>query len=215
MDLIHRKEVWVLTVQGWLLTCLFVIGLMLFIVTHIHSFLALNSPIKADILVVEGWIHDYAIKNAIAEFERGGYQKIVTTGLPIEKGYYLAPYKNFADLSATTLIELGFDPEKVVAVPTPDVVINRTTASAKALRQWIADSDLKIKAINIYTSDVHTRRSWLIFKQVLAPEIKVGAIPAKPLGYNPKRWWMSSEGVRSIVSEIIAYFYARFINWRT
>lgn len=215
MDLIHRQEIWVLTAQGWLLTCLVVMVLILFILTRIHSFLALNAPIKADILVVEGWIQDYAVKNAIAEFERGGYQKLITTGLALEQGYYLAEYKSSAELSAATLIALGFNPDKVVAVPAPNVVINRTTASARALRQWLADSDLKIKAINIYTFDAHTRRSWLIFKQVLAPEIEVGAIPAISLGYNPKRWWMSSEGVRSILSEAIAYLYARFINWRS
>jgi hypothetical protein len=47
-----------------------------------------------------------------------------------------------------------------------------------------------------------------------APEIKVGVIAAKPLIYDPKYWWVSSEGVRSIISEAIAYIYARFVNWR-
>ena len=203
-----------MTVQGWLIVSACAITFMVFVITHLHPFLAPNSPIQADILVVEGWISDYAIKNAIAEFKRGGYQKIITTGLPIEKGYYLAQYKNFAELSAATLIALGFERDKVVAVPAQKTIRNRTTATADALRQWLIHSDLKVEAINIYTSDVHARRSWLIFKQILAPDIKVGVIAATSLGYDPKRWWMSSEGVRSIISEAIAYIYARFINWR-
>jgi hypothetical protein len=187
---------------------------MLFLLTHIQPFLAPTSPIKADILVVEGWIPDYALKNAIAEFKTGGYQKLVTTGVPVELGYYLIQYKNLAELAAATLIALGFDQDKLVAVPAPEVIRDRTVASAVALRQWIADSDLKVESINLYTFDVHARRSWLIFKQALAPEIKVGVIVVENQKYDPKQWWIYSEGVRRIISETIAYIYARFVNWR-
>lgn len=214
MRLIHQQKAWVLTVQGWLVTLTSITALILFGITHVHPFLAPYSPIKADILVVEGWLEDYVIKNAIKEFERGGYQKLITTGLPLPKGFYLSQHKNFAELSAATLITLGFDPDKLVAVPAPNVIRNRTDASAMALRQWIANSDLKVKAINLYTFDVHARRSWLIFKQTLAPEIQVGVIAVKSLSYDPKHWWSSSEGVRSIISEAIAYLYARFVSWR-
>ncbi len=54
----------------------------------------------------------------------------------------------------------------------------------------------------------------MIFNQALAPEINVGVIVLEPLSYDPKRWWASSAGVRSIISETIAYIYARFVNWR-
>jgi hypothetical protein len=214
MRLIHRQEKWVLTKQGWLVTLVCITAFVLFMLTNIHSFLAPNFPIKADILVVEGWIPDYAIKNAIEEFERGGYQKLITTGLPLQEGYYLSKYKNFADLAAATLIALNFDSDKLVAVSAPNTFRNRTAASALALRQWIADSGLKVKSINLCTFDAHARRSWLIFKQVLAPEIKVGVIAIESLGYDSNQWWVSSEGVRSIMSEAIAYIYARFVNWR-
>ncbi|NEP26194.1 MAG: cytosine deaminase, partial [Moorea sp. SIO3I6] len=58
--------------------------------THIHPFLSITSPINADALVVEGWLPDYALKGAMEEFDRGNYQKIITTGLPLRKGYYLS-----------------------------------------------------------------------------------------------------------------------------
>ena len=215
MGLIHRQEVWVLTVQGWLVTLGCIATLMLFLLTHVHSFLAVNSPIKADVLIVEGWIPDYAIEQAMVEFKSGGYKKLITTGVPVELGSYLAQYKNAAEISAATLRKLGFEQDKLVAVPAPNVIRNRTYASAVALRQWLASSDLKIKSVNLYTFDVHTRRSWLIFKEALAPEIQVGVIAVKSYNYAPNQWWISSEGVRSIISEMIAYIYARFINWKT
>lgn len=211
--LIHRKEMWTLTAQGWVVTILSFVAFTIFTMTHIHPFLAVTSPVKADILVIEGWLPDYALKAAMAEFERGDYKKLMTTGLPVELGFYLSEYKNFAELSSATLIALGFDKEKLVAVPAPNVVKNRTDASAVAVRQWLSKSDLPVGALNLYSLDVHTRRSWLVYKQALAP-LKVGAIAAQTEDYNPKKWWSSSAGVRTVIAETIAYIYALFVDWR-
>ena len=213
MRLIQRKEVWLPTSQGWLFILVFTLTLMLFTVNHIHSFLAPNFPIKADVLVVEGWMEDYAIKSAMQEFKRGGYQKLITTGTPLEQGHYLSQYKTTAEVSAATLIALGFPPDQLVAVPAPQVVRNRTAASAVALGEWISQSNLNIKSINLCSSDVHSRRSWLMFKQALAPKIQVGVISVDSDSYNPKQWWIYSAGVRSIISEAIAYLYARLVSW--
>jgi hypothetical protein len=213
MRLIQRKEVWLPTIQGWLFILVFVLVLMLFTANHIHRFLAPNSPLKADVLVVEGWIEDYALESAMKEFQRGGYQKLITTGTPLEQGFYLSEYKTSAELAAATLIALGFAPDQLVAVPAPQVLRNRTAASAVALSEWISQSNLKIKSINLYSSDVHARRSWLMFKQALAPKIQVGVISVDSDSYNPKQWWIYSAGVRSIISEAIAYLYARLVSW--
>lgn len=214
MHLIHRQEVWVLTTQGWLVALTGIAAFLLFLLDRIYPFLAFNSPIQANVLVVEGWMPDYALKKAMSEFERGGYQKLITTGSPIRHGFYLVPYKNFAELSAATLMALGFDRDKLITIPSPEVERNRTLASAVALRQWIADSGVKVESINLLSLDVHSRRSWLALKRALSPEIKVGVIAIAAIDYNPKRWWISSSGVRSIIGETIAYLYVRFIDWR-
>lgn len=211
---IQRKEVWVLTSHGWLFFLFFCLTFILVVLVHLYSFLAPTSPIKADVLVVEGWMGDYGLKNAIKEFEKGGYQALITTGTPLGQGHYLSEYKSTAELAAATLIALGFDRDKLVAIPAADAVINRTAASAMALREWIAQSGLNVKSINLYSSDVHTRRSWLIFKQVLAPQIQVGVIAAPPYDYNPQKWWSSSQGVRLMISETIAYLYAWMVSWQ-
>lgn len=208
--LVHCQQKWTLTAQGWGVAIAFAAILISFTFTHIHSFLAVNSPIKADVLVVEGWLPDYAIKQALAEFESGSYHKIITTGGPLPKGYYLAEYKNFAELTAATLKVLGLEKDKLVAVPTPEVLKNRTYASAITLRQLLSNSD--VKSINLFTFDVHARRSWLLFKQLLAPKIKAGVIAVESLDYDPNNWWSYSAGVRVIISETVAYIYARFVN---
>ena len=214
MQLIHKQEIWIPTLQGGLLILACVVTSMGFLLTYIYPFLAINAPIKADVLVIEGWMGGHRIKEVIREFERGGYKKLITIGPPLVEGHHLSHYKTFAELGAATLVTLGFDRDKLVAVSTPDVIRNRTDASAVALRQWIENSDLNIETINLYTFDVHSRRNWLIFNKALAPKVKVGVIVLEPINYDPKQWWVSSAGVKSMLSEAIAYIYARFFDWR-
>ncbi|NEP42602.1 MAG: YdcF family protein, partial [Okeania sp. SIO2H7] len=194
--LLQWQEKLILIIQVWIL----ILGLIIFLITiccfNIYSFLALTSPIKADILIVEGWMSDYAVKLAIAEFQQGAYQKLITTGSPIGKGYYLSEYNNFAELTAATLITLGFDPDRVVTIPTPQVVKYRTAASAIAVKEWLTTSNLKVDSINIYTLGPHARRNWMIYRNILSPDIQVGVIALEPKDYNPHRWWQSSAGMR-------------------
>jgi hypothetical protein len=212
--LIKRQQMWTLTVQGWVIAIALIISFISFAITHIHPFLAVSAPIKADILVIEGWIPDFGIEQALTEFNSGSYRQIVTTGGSVDKGYYLAQYNNFAEITAATFKKLGLEPEKVVAVPVTRVIKDRTYASAAEFEQWLSNSDLKVESINLFSFDTHTRRSWLLYKKILAPKIKVGVIAAKTRDYNPNKWWVSSEGVRTVMSETIAYIYARFLNWQ-
>ncbi len=213
--LIKRQQIWTLTAQGWVIFIATAAYLILLTIPHVQPFLAVNSPIKAaDALVVEGWIPDYGIQQALTEFNSSSYRLVITTGGSIERGSYLTGYKNFAEVSAATFRKLGLAPEKVVAVPTPSVTKDRSYASAAEFQRWLSKSDINIKSINLFSWDVHSHRSWLLFKQILAPKIQVGVIAGKNQGYDPTKWWVSSEGVRTMISETIAYIYARFLNWK-
>jgi hypothetical protein len=214
INLIQRQEIWMLTIQGWLVTVLLTTSLLIFAINNIQPFLAVTSPIDADVLVVEGWIPDYALKQAYIEFEKGSYRQIITTGIPLERGSYLVEYKSYAELAAATLKKLGLEPEKVIAVTAPAKIKDRTYAAAVALKKWLIKTNTKLEYINLYTYDVHTRRSWLLFRKALAPHVKVGAIASKSLDYEPKSWWESSAGVRAVLDEFIAYLYALFVSWK-
>jgi uncharacterized SAM-binding protein YcdF (DUF218 family) len=216
IKIIKRQEMWTLTAQGWVIAIALIVYFIFFAITNVHAFLAVTSPIKsAEVLIVEGWLPDYAIKEAFTEFKIGSYRQIITTGGSIEKGSFLTGYNNFAEVTAATFIKLGLEAEKVVAVPTPFVVKDRSYESAAEFYRWLSKSNLQIESINLFSLDVHTRRSWLLFKKLLNPKIKVGVIAAKTQDYDPKKWWSSSAGVRTMIDEGIAYIYARFLNWKT
>ncbi|BBD60537.1 hypothetical protein NIES2109_33350 [Nostoc sp. HK-01] len=215
MRLIQRQEIWTLTAQGWALLLTILAATIFFVIHNLYPFLAVTSPIKsADALVIDGWISDYALEQAAAEFQAGSYRQIFTIGSKIEQGFYLSEYNNFAEIAANTLSKLGVPEEKLIVVPAFNVVRDRTNASALALLQHISDKNLQIDSINLFTTDAHARRSWLIFKKIFTPKIQVGIISAKPQDYDPQKWWNSSQGVRVVMSEAIAYIYARLINWQ-
>jgi hypothetical protein len=205
--LLEYKSQWTLTLQGWALLLLALGAIALIFLTQIQPFLAVSQPIKAEVLVVEGWMGDEALQGAIAEFKNGNYQLIVTTGMPLSRGSYFVAYKNYAELAAATLTTLGIRADQIVIVPTPKVNINRTLASALVLKAWLSRSHPSIQSLNLFSFDVHTRRSWLLFKKVLEPETKVGCIAYPSEDYDLRRWWTSSEGVKAILSETIAYLY--------
>ncbi|MGA2556129.1 MAG: hypothetical protein ABSG04_07630, partial [Verrucomicrobiota bacterium] len=57
----------------------------------------------------------------------------------------------------------------------------------------------------------HARRSRLLFQKACGDDTKVGVIALDDVGYDPTHWWRTSEGVREVVGEGIAYLYARIV----
>jgi len=158
--------------------------------------------------VLEGWLPDYAIAEAVSEFHKNGYKQMIAVGGPIEKGSHLSEFKSYARLTQATLRAQGFNQERVVVVETGDVRKDRTYESAKAVRQWVQLHGVQVRALDVYTLGAHARRSRLLFQEVFGEGVKVGAIAAEDRSYDPKSWWKSSEGVRDVMSEFIAYVYA-------
>jgi hypothetical protein len=176
---------------------------------QIHSFLAKNAPVAADVLVVEGWLPDYALQSAAIEFKQGAYQQLITVGSKIPRGVYLSEYDNFAALAAATLIAIGVDPQRISIVTDTSSTPGRTANAAALLDRWLTTSELQIAALNLFTLGTHARRSWLLFDRLLAPKLLVGIIAVEPLNYNTQSWWHSSEGVRTVISELLAYLSVR------
>ncbi len=64
--------------------------------------------------------------------------------------------------------------------------------------------------INVVGNDAHSRRTHLIFEKALGDIATVGVINFGSNGYEPERWWTTSEGFRVVTGECIAWIYARF-----
>lgn len=203
-----RKEAWRLSFPGWLLILIGLGIAFICFVTSVHHFLSLNRPVSANILVVEGWLPDYALREAAAEFQSGKYDLLITTGGPIEQGSYLLNYRTYAELAYLSCLQMGLDKNKLAYVPASFAKKDRTFAAAISLRNWLINANMKAIKINLVSHGPHSRRSYNLFKTALWPQIDLGIISVIPQEYDVSSWWTSSNGVRIVISELIAYFYA-------
>ena len=210
--LLTRKERWSLSWRGWSLVCLILFSAAGFVLLNVHSFLAVTDRADARILVVEGWVHESAIRAAVREFQGNHYDVVYTTGGPVTgTGAYSNDYNTSASVGASLLKKSGLSDESVQMVPSHVNDRDRTYSSAAALRKWFLEHQVHAREINVVTEDVHARRTRLLFQEALGREVKVGIISAPDPGYDPKHWWRSSEGFREVIGEAIAYLYAKVV----
>lgn len=180
-------------------------------IQHAYDFLAVNDPCPGGILVIEGWAPDYALEATVAEFRKNHYDQLIVTGGPIEKGLPFCEYKNTADFSAAILLRMGLATNVVHAVPAPKTQKDRTYLSVLVLKRWLRSHGGLPARINLMTGGAHARRSRLLYEQVFDADVRVGVMAIPDREFDPQRWWTSSVGVRVVLSELIAYGYARFV----
>ena len=209
--LVRRRESWSLTWRGRFLLLAVFLGLVVITGMRLPFFLAVNAPITADVLVVEGWAPDYALRAAISEFRQHPYTRIYVTGGPLQSGAPLSEYKTYAGLGTAIIVRLGFGAESVQAVPAPAIRKDRTYASALALKSWLHEHGVAARRLNVISVGSHARRTRLLFEKAFGNEANVGMIAIEDRDYDPNQWWKSSAGVRSVIDELIAYAYARFL----
>ena len=207
-----RKERWSLSWRGWLIGSLIAGSIVIVTVLNVHSFLAVTDRIDANVLVVEGWVHEYAIRAAVKEFGSGAYRRVFTTGGPEEgTGGYINDFNTSASVGADLLKKDGLPEESVQMVPSHVMGRDRTFSSALALRDWSRAHNVPLTKMNIVTEGTHARRTRLLFQKAFGGHTGIGIIAISNPDYDESHWWRYSEGVKDVLSEGIAYLYAKFL----
>jgi len=207
-----RKERWGLSWRGWLLVVVIVLSGAFSFLWRVYPFLAVTHRVDTNVLVVEGWIHNYAIRAAVAEFRSNSYQRVFTTGGPVEgTGGYINDYQTSASVGADLLTKCGLANESVQMVPSRVMDRDRTYGSAVALRNWFRENNVPVRSMNIVTEDVHARRTRLLFEKAFRGSVTVGIIAVPDPDYDSRHWWRYSQGVKDVSTEAIAYVYAKLL----
>jgi hypothetical protein len=204
-----RRERWTLTWTGRLLTLAVVAALVVIVARGLCGFLAITSPVGGRFLVVEGWMPTYAYREAVAQFRKGHYEKIIAAGVTQEDaGIERDLPEHFG---AEKLIQFGVPNDQVVTTSSEEVYRDRTFHSAIDEKQWLQAQGTRAASIDVVSVGPHARRSRLLYEEALGNEVRVGVISVEDRRFDPDHWWRSSAGVRSVVDELIAYLYARFV----
>jgi uncharacterized SAM-binding protein YcdF (DUF218 family) len=208
--LLIRKERWGLSWRGRLILVLLGFSSAVLLLLNVQPFLAETHRVNTNNLVVEGWIHQYAIRGAAEEFRKGSYQRVFSTGGPVTgSGHYVNDYQTSASVGANLLKKAGVPAEFVQMVPSRVIDRDRTYGSAVALREWFREHNIAVQSVNVVTENAHARRTHLLYQKALGRNVAVGIIAMSNPDYDKGRWWWYSEGVRDVGSEALAYIYVR------
>ena len=212
--IIRLKERWGLSWHARLFVTSVLLLAIYAVVLNVHPFLAVTHRMNTNILVVEGWMDEFAIRAGADEFKTGDYDYIITTGGPVTgSGGYTNDYNTFASVGARRLKAAGVADESVQIIPSHIIGRDRTYSSAIALRRWLRDHDMALGSFNVVTEDAHARRTRLLFQKAFGNGVRVGIISIPNPDYDAKHWWRYSEGVRDVVTEGVAYVYAELFFW--
>ena len=202
-----RRPTWL----GWLLIATLTLALLFGFVTGLYPFLAPDHPPHEGLLVVEGWIHDFALDEAAGIYRSGNYSKIICTGVPIETGSYIQPFKSYPEMTTARLRALGIPENEIITAIADETRRDRTYLAAVAMREALIAYNIKETNIHLVTTGPHGRRSRLLFQQALGAEYNIGITCLEDSGYDPARWYAYSQGVRKVIGELLAYIYTKIL----
>lgn len=198
-----------LTWLGWLLVIIGLIIAFFAFMRSLYPFLAPDSPPNSGAMVIEGWIHDFALDDAVRMYRNGKYSKIICTGVPIETGSYIQQFKSYPEMTAARLLKLGIPKDEIIVTVADDSTKDRTYQAAVALREGIMAYNIEDTNLHLVTVGPHGRRSRMLFQKALGPDYHIGVTSLDESTYDSKDWYTCSEGVRSVIGEFIAYTYAK------
>lgn len=204
----EKRECLCLTWPAKILILAFIAVASFLLFTRFPVYLSKSNQLKGQYLVLDGQLPDYAIEQAIDIFKENNYKAIVVMGGKLPSGHYIAGKKTMAEITYSTFIELGFDSTKLVLIKGQTVLKDRTYISGINLKDWFDEQNIDHAEVDILSVGCHTRRSEYLFQKALGHDFKVGVIAITDKGFNIKRWWKTSNGVRTVINETVAYIYA-------
>jgi hypothetical protein len=92
-------------------------------------------------------------------------------------------FRTVAELARNKLIREGIDSSKIFAFPAYKKGFNRTLSSVFACKRGLKSLNFKITGVNVITLGIHSRRTWLTYKNILDNSMNIGVIsvPEKPV----------------------------------
>lgn len=181
------------------------VAVLVCFVIFVHPFLAVTERVDADVLVVEGWIPDYMLPQAAAEFREGHYSLLLISGLQNDPA---TDQKNLLTDAAQTsfrLGRLGVPGTALLPCPAPFARWLRTSKMARAVKERTSALPFRPRGINVITAGPHARETWVAYQHIFGSSMPVGIISIPKNNYPASRWWLSRQGLIWVPKDFLAW----------
>lgn len=215
----RRREVWVPTAWSLLLLAGGVLLALALLGWKAYALLAPDAPAEgpdgrgAHTLVVEGWMVPAELDRVVEHFDPRQYRRVLTSGGPIEPWLDAGGWGNYAVRAAAHLRARLPAGVTVTPVPAPETQQERTYVSAVRVREWIKASGEPIPAIDLVTTGVHARRSWMLYRMAFRGAAEVGIRSALPAQFDGRHWWRSSAAAKTMIGEAMSVVWTSCCFW--
>ena len=186
-------------------------GTLLMLARCLYPFLAVSFATHADTLVVEGWIHSDNVEQAAQAYQATSYKDVVVVAAVTDAKSKWDSGRYKAEYIAGALKSAGVPKDRIQVIYCDVVRKDRTYSCALTVREWLHKREQPVQAIDVVTIGPHARRSRLLFQKAMGSTVLVGVLAMDENGYDPVHWWRSSEGIREVLFEAVAYLYAKWI----
>ena len=205
LPVLFRRRSLVLPTLPGVILILVVLGLSIyFAFQNVSTFLAVNEPIGAEYLVIEGWLGKNELKQAYRIFGSRDYRLAIVSGGPITDEFNSGP-PSFAERARTYLLSIGFPEDQLFSAPAPFSAKDRTFVSAVKVRDWFVSHGIIVDSLDIFSGDVHSRRSRDIYRLAFGEAVKIGVYSSKPDEFDLTRWWQTSDAAKSVATELLGW----------
>lgn len=146
-------------------------------------------------------IHDLKINQQSLVFKNASI--ILDKGRPFGVNRRNLFARSYAELAANYFLDRGISEEKIIVVTNNSHSLNRTLGSALTLKRRINSLPGEIRGINVVSNDLHSTRSYLVYRKILQNECPVGiiSIPISSQKYSEQ------ETQRILIKESLAIMY--------
>jgi len=206
----QKRQKWTLTLWGWLMTLGLLIGVFVGVARGLYPFLAVSRVTHADTLVVEGWIHSDNVEQAAQAYQATRYTDVVVVAAVTDAKNKWDSGRYKAEYIAGALESVGVPKNRIQVIYCDAGRKDRTYSCALTVREWLHEREKSVQAIDVVTIGPHALRSRLLFQKAMGSTVRVGVLAMDESGYDPVHWWRSSEGVREVLFEGVAYIYAKW-----
>ena len=123
-----------------------------------------------------------------------------------DKNFLTTGFNSEAEGAKQYILALGIAPQIIEIVEFEQAENNQTMVAAIQVKDRLKSRS--IKNLNVSSSGLHGRRTYMTYQKILGDDISVGIINAELELFNRSNWYSSTRGIMVMIDEFFSYIFA-------